>query len=107
MGGQFTRLDVEGLKTYRLVFDLEHRRDILDNLQMLWWIQQEDLKHHLRFWSQLLQFFRIYRLEDELWRGITMEEIQADIDFIKDITKIKCCKGNFYKANNEKKSCIN
>lgn len=66
--------------------DLDHRRDILDNLQMLWWIQQEDLKRYLRFWPQLRQFFRIYRLEDELWRGITMEEIQADIDFIKEMT---------------------
>ena len=66
--------------------DLEHRRDILDNLQMLWWIQQDDLKRYLRFWPQLRQFFRIYRLEDELWRGITMEEIQADIDFINDMS---------------------
>ncbi|MBE9581305.1 MAG: hypothetical protein IMF18_06775, partial [Proteobacteria bacterium] len=66
--------------------DLEHRRDILDNLQMLWWIQQDDLKRYLRFWPQLRQFFRFYRLEDELWRGITMEEIQADIDFINDMS---------------------
>ena len=54
---------------------------------MLWWIQQDDLKCYLRFWPQLRQFFRIYRLEDELWRGITMEEIQADIDFIKDMSE--------------------
>jgi len=66
--------------------NLEHRRDILGNLQMLWWIQQEDLKYNLRFWPQLRQFFRIYRLEDELWSGITMEEIQADIDFIKEMS---------------------
>ncbi|MBI9084160.1 MAG: ATP-binding protein [Desulfobacterales bacterium] len=66
--------------------DLDHRRDIFDNLQMLWWIQQDDLKRSLRFWPQLRQFFRIYSLEDELWRGITMEEIQADIDFLKDIS---------------------
>jgi len=66
--------------------DLEHRRDILSNLQMLWWIPQDDLKRYLRFWPQLRQFFRVYRLEDELWRGITMEEIQADIDFIRDMS---------------------
>jgi len=66
--------------------DLDHRRDILGNLQMLWWIQQDDLKLYLRFWPQLRQFFRIYRLEDELWRGITMEEIQVDIDFIKEMS---------------------
>ncbi len=65
---------------------LDHRRDILGNLQMFWWIQQEDLKRYLRFWPQLRQFFRIYKLEDELWRGITTDEIQADIDFIKDMS---------------------
>jgi len=67
--------------------DLEHRRDIFDNLQMLWWIQLDNLKHYLRFWPQLRQFFRIYRLEDELLRGITMEEIQADIDLIKEMSE--------------------
>ena len=66
--------------------NIDHRRDILSNLQMLWWIKQDELKHYLRFWPQLRQFFRIYRLEDELWRGITIEEIQADIDFIKDMS---------------------
>ena len=67
--------------------DLNHRRDNFDNLQMLWWIQQEDLKRYLRFWPQLRQFFRIYRLEDELWRGITIEEIQADIDFLNELSE--------------------
>ncbi len=79
-------VELTGKWTEAQLRDLEHRRDILDNLQMLWWIQQDDLKRYLRFWPQLRQFFRIYRLEDELWRGITKEEIQADIDFIKDMS---------------------
>ena len=79
-------VELTGKWTEDQLRDLDHRRDILGNLQMLWWIQQNDLKHYLRFWPQLRQFFRIYRLEDELWRGIKMEEIQADIDFIKDIS---------------------
>jgi hypothetical protein len=79
-------VELTGKWTEDQLRDLDHRRDILGNLQMLWWIQQEDLKHYLRFWAQLRQFFRIYRLEDELWRGITMEEIQADIDFIRDLS---------------------
>ncbi|MBA7610668.1 hypothetical protein ES703_17880 [subsurface metagenome] len=79
-------VELTGKWTEAQLRDLEHRRDILDNLQMLWWIQQDDLKRYLRFWPQLRQLFRIYRLEDELWRGITMEEIQADIDFIKDMS---------------------
>jgi len=66
--------------------NLDHRRDLFSDLQMLWWIQQDDLKRYLRFWPQLRQFFRFYRLEDELWRGISTEEIQADINFIKSIS---------------------
>ncbi len=80
-------VELTGKWTDAQLRDLEHRRDILGNLQMLWWISQDDLKRYLRFWPQLRQFFRIYRLEDELWRGITMEEIQADIDFIKEISE--------------------
>jgi hypothetical protein len=79
-------VELTGKWTDAQVRDLDRRRDILGNLQMLWWIQQDALKRYLRFWPQLRQFFRIYRLEDELWRGITMEEIQADIDFIKDMS---------------------
>ena len=79
-------VEVIGKWTDAQLRNLDHRRDILDNLQMLWWVQQDDLKRYLRFWPQLRQFFRIYRLEDELWRGITKEEIQADINFIKDMS---------------------
>jgi hypothetical protein len=79
-------VELTGKWTEDQLRDLEHRRDILDNLQMLWWIQQDELKLYLRFWPQLRQFFRIYRLEDELWRGITMEQIQADIDFINEMS---------------------
>ncbi len=79
-------IEITGKWTEEQLRDLDHRRDLLSNLQMLWWIKQDELKHYLRFWPQLRQFFRIYRLEDELWRGITLEEIQADIDFIKDMS---------------------
>jgi hypothetical protein len=80
-------VELTGKWTETQLRNLDHRREKLGNRQMLWWIQQEDLKRYLRFWPQLRQFFRIYRLEDELWRGITMEEIQADIDFIIDISE--------------------
>ena len=80
-------VELTGKWTEAQLRNIDHRRDILNNLQMLWWIQQDDLKRYLRFWPQLRQFFRIYRLEDELWRGITMEEIQADIEFIQDMAE--------------------
>ncbi len=79
-------VELTGEWTEAQLCNLDHRRDILANLQMLWWIQRDDLKHYLRYWPQLRQFFRIYSLEDELWRGITLEEIQEDIDFINDMS---------------------
>lgn len=80
-------VELTGKWTEAQLRDLDHRRDMFSNLQMLWWIHEDDLKWFLRFWPQLRQFFRIYRLEDELWRGITMEDIQADIEFIQEITE--------------------
>jgi len=82
-------VELTGSWTDSQLRDMEHRRDAFDNLQMLWWIQQDALKKYLRFWPQLRQFFRIYRLEEELWRGITVEEIQADIELISDIAEEK------------------
>jgi len=80
-------VEINGNWTDSQLRDLERRRDVLGDLQMLWWVEQGVLKRYLRFWPQLRQFFRIYRLEGELWRGITEEEIQADIDLISDITE--------------------
>lgn len=77
-------VELTGKWTDAQLRNLDRLRDILSDMQMLWWIQQESLKRYLRFWPQLRQLFRIYRLEDELWRGITAEEIQADIEFIED-----------------------
>jgi hypothetical protein len=79
-------IDLTGEWTDAQLRDLEHRRDLFDNLQMLWWIQQDTLKRYLQFWQQLRQLFRIYRLEEELWRGITPEEIEADIELIKSLS---------------------
>ena len=79
-------IDLTGDWTDAQLRDLEHRRDLFDNLQMLWWIQQDALKRYLPFWQQLRQLFRIYRLEEELWRGITLGDIEADIEVIKSLS---------------------
>ena len=79
-------VEMQGDWTDAQLRDLEHRRDLFDNLQMLWWVQEDNLKRYLSFWPQLRQLFRIYRLEDELWRGISMNEIEADIDLIQDLS---------------------
>jgi hypothetical protein len=79
-------VDVTGAWTDGQLRDLEHRRDLLDNLQMLWWIQEEPLKRYLGFWQQLRQLFRFYHLEQELWQGVTPEEITADIEVIQELS---------------------
>ncbi len=80
-------IELTGKWTDAQLRDLDHRRDLFDDLQMLWWIQTDDLKRYLRFWPQLRQLFRIYQLEKDLWQGITTEQIQEDIEFIKGISK--------------------
>ena len=80
-------VELTGKWTEAQLRNLDHRRDVLGDLQMLWWIQHEDLKLYLRYWPQLRQYFRIYRLEDDLLGGITFEEVQADIDFIKGMSE--------------------
>ncbi len=82
-------VDLTGEWTDAQLRDLEHRRDLFDNLQMLWWIQEDALKRYLQFWQQLRQLFRIYRLEEELWRGVMPEEIEADIEVIKSLSDSK------------------
>ena len=79
-------VDLTGDWTDAQLRDLEHRRDLFDTLQMLWWVQQDTLEHYKPFWPQLRQLFRIYRLEEELWRGLTPEEIEADIETIRELS---------------------
>jgi hypothetical protein len=78
-------VDLVGPWTDAQLRDLDHRRDLFDTLQMLWWVQQDALERYKPFWPQLRQLFRIYRLEEELWRGLTTEEIEADIDIIRNL----------------------
>jgi hypothetical protein len=79
-------VEMQGNWTDAQLRDLEHRRDLFDNLQMLWWVQEDALQRYLPFWQQLRQLFRIYRLEEELWRDISVDEIEADIELIQDLS---------------------
>ena len=79
-------VDVTGDWTDAQLCDLEHRRDLFDSLQMLWWIQQDALERYKPFWPQLRQLFRIYRLEEELWHGLKPEEIESDIEIIRSLS---------------------
>jgi hypothetical protein len=79
-------VDVTGDWTDAQLRDLEHRRDLFDTLQMLWWVQQDALERYKPFWPQLRQLFRFYTLEEELWRGLTPEDIESDIAIIRSLS---------------------
>lgn len=76
-------LDITGDWTDAQLRDLDHRRDLFDTLQMLWWIQRDALERCKPFWPQLRQLFRFYALEEELWRGLTSEDVESDIEIIR------------------------
>jgi hypothetical protein len=67
--------------------DLERIRDVFGNLQMLWWMQRDALVSYLPQWPQLRQYFRFYELETELWRGLSQDEIEADLEFIREMSE--------------------
>lgn len=79
-------VDLDGDWTDAQLRDLEHRRDLFDKIQMLWWVQQESLERYKPFWPQLRQLFRIYRLELEIWHGLKKEDIEADIELIRSLS---------------------
>lgn len=79
-------VDVIGDWTDTQLRDLDHRRDLFDPLQMLWWIQQDALERYKPHWPQLRQLFRFYTLEEELWSGLKPEDIETDIEIIQSLS---------------------
>ncbi|MCF6313527.1 MAG: ATP-binding protein [Verrucomicrobiales bacterium] len=80
-------IELDGEWTPEQLRDLDRRRDMFSDLQMLWWIEAESLRRYLPHWPQLRQFFRIYNLDEDLWRGVQPEEIQSDIEFLESMTE--------------------
>ena len=64
---------------------LDKYRDRFINYQMLWWIPLEDLKDYLSHWVQLRELFEFFILEDELLGSLSIEDIEADLAFYKDL----------------------
>ena len=80
---------LQGIWTDLQLRDLERIRDVFGNLQMLWWVQRDVLVRYLPHWPQLRQYFRFYELETELWRGLSVDEIEADMAFIESLSNDK------------------
>jgi len=65
--------------------DLDRRRDMFVGFQMLWWMEETDLSRYLPLWPQFRQLFRIYRIADDVFRGIEPAEIEEDIELLESI----------------------
>ena len=61
------------------ILTLNKFRDRFIQNRMIWWINFEHLKKYLRNWSQLQQFFLVYRLDENLTEWITKDEIKEDL----------------------------
>ncbi len=82
-------LEFAGKWTERQLDILDKYRDRFINYQMLWWIPLEDLKDYLPHWVQLRELFEFFILEDELLGSLTVEDIEADLAFYKDLAETK------------------
>jgi len=64
---------------------LDLGRDALIDYKMIWWIPYNDLKGYIKYWPQLTQFFKVFRLEKDLVSNLSIEEIEEDLEDIETI----------------------
>jgi hypothetical protein len=60
-------------------------RDNLIDKQIILWIQKDDLNKYLVHWTRLRQLFDVFVLEENLEKFLTKEDIQSDIDFMREL----------------------
>jgi hypothetical protein len=80
-------LEFAGKWTKQQLDILDKYRDRFIDYQMLWWIPLEDLKVYLPHWVQLRELFEFFILEDELLGSLSIEDIEADLAFYKDLVE--------------------
>jgi hypothetical protein len=68
--------------TERELISFDQKRDKFMDYKMVWWIPFDDLRHYLSYWTQLRQFFKIFRLEEDILGSLTKEEIEEDLDYV-------------------------
>ncbi len=67
--------------------ELNLRRDYFADKQMIWWIQKDQLTNYLSKWTQLRQLFQVFILEEDLQRSLAIEEIESDLDFMRELAE--------------------
>jgi len=71
------------------VLTLNKLRDSFIQNRMIWWIRFDHLRKYLEKWTQLQQFFLIYRFDENLLAWITKDEVLEDLEEIDDSDEIK------------------
>lgn len=64
-------------------------RDHLTQYQMIWWIEHDKLTQYLQEWTQLRQLFEVFILDDELLGSLSIEELEGDLEFFKNLVDDK------------------
>ena len=84
--GKYTALSIffENALPDEDALTLNKLRDRFIQNRMIWWIRFDHLRSYLEKWTQLQQFFLIYRLDENLLAWITKEEVLEDIEEIDD-----------------------
>jgi hypothetical protein len=77
---------------------LDRQRDQFIEHQMLWWVHLDDLNEYLAHWVNLRQLFELFILEDELLRSLSIEDIEADLAYFRNLdSEFKDSKNNVVK----------
>ena len=71
------------------ILTMNKLRDRFIQNRMIWWIKFDHLRKYLEKWTQLQQFFLIYRLDENLLAWITKEEVLEDLEEIDDSDEMK------------------
>lgn len=75
----------EGKLTKEELIAMDQKRDEWLEHKMIWWIPYNDLKDYIKYWTQLRQLTRIYRLDEDVLGSITKDDIQQDLVRLKHI----------------------
>ncbi len=64
----------------------EIKRDQLIGKRIIFWARKDKGISYLNVWPHLRQFVRIFELEKEIWKDISLEDIEEDLKLLEDVT---------------------
>ena len=64
----------------------EIKRDQLIGKRIIFWAKKDKGISYLNVWPHLRQFIRVFELEKEIWRDISLEDIEEDLKLLEELT---------------------